>query len=237
MVMPRICYERAFRVYFSLHHLGRHQALEQFRMPSLLRGDEYQVVYSREFLARFLLAKQINLITNQQKIQLLLRDQRMQLQHFLPLLRHIKQVQHQISLLHLLHTPLHPRSLYHITRMLTYAGRIDQPEQYPVNIEHLLYRIPRRARYVADNRPILIEQNVEQGGLSRIWLSDYCHTHPIFYHIAQPERFHQPISRGPYLSYEFYKLLPVGKLNILLGEIELEFYQRGKLHQPLTQFL
>src|SRR5690606_36985047 len=151
-------------------------------------------------------------------------DQRMQLQHFLPLLRHIKQVQHQISLLHLLHTPLHPRSLYHITGMIAYAGGIDKPEQYPVNIEHLLYLIPRRARYVADYRTKFIEEYVEQGEPPRIWLSDYCHTHPIFYHISQPERFHQPISRGPYLSYEFYILLPVGKLNILLREIVLEFY-------------
>src|ERR1700722_9098074 len=119
--------------------------------------------------------------------------------------------------------------------MLPDPGSIDQSKQNTPDIQALLDGItgsPRNLRY---DRPIVIQQRIQQSRLTRIRLSYDGPRHAIADPVAKTKRRQQTSRSLNRLTDQVIQLRPVGKFNIFLGKIKLEFYQRGKTDQPFPQ--
>ena len=81
----------------------------------------------------------------------------------------------------------------------------------------------------------VVQQGVEQGRFSGVSLSDDRHRHASLDGIAGMERVGQTAYLLLNLAGQRCHLAAVGKLHILLAEVQFQFHQRHKVQQSLVQ--
>ena len=115
------------------------------------------------------------------------------------------------------------------------ARRVDEAEQYAVDVHRLLDGVARGARDLRDHGAFLAQQAVQQGRFPDIGGSDDRHGHAPFEGIAQREGVAQGLYFGVDPAHRLPQFGPVGELHVLLGEVQLQFEQRHQLHEPAAQ--
>lgn len=118
---------------------------------------------------------------------------------------------------------------------LVQAGRVDEAEEHAVDVHALLDRIAGRAGDLGDHCPLVAHQSVQQGALPDIGAADEDDGHPLFQGVAQREAL---VQAGE-LAFDPLHLAAersaIGELDVLLGEVELQFEQGDQAQQPLAQ--
>ena len=117
------------------------------------------------------------------------------------------------------------------------AGRIDQPERSPVDVEHFLHRIARRPGDRGDYGPFLTQQGIQQCALPGIGRAHDRYGHSAPDGIAEPERICQFLAMGNGRIQQFQQLPSIGKFYLLLAEIQLKFHQGSNIQKLRPKLL
>lgn len=145
--------------------------------------------------------------------------------------RCIEQVNDNIGPVHGIAAAGYAFLFYHIGSVGAYAGRVYYAKKDAPNIEQFFNCIARGTGYGRYNGAFFVQQGIQQGAFACIGFACYGYAYAIAYGIAQLKRLHQCLCGLGNVLYELVETGAVGKLYVFLTEIELEFYECGKLYK------
>ena len=128
------------------------------------------------------------------------------------------------------HRPGHPEGL-DVVLSLAQAGRVDQPELYPVDIQYFFDGVAGGAGNLGHDGALLIEQGVEQGAFAGIGPPGDDGGYTGFQGIAQREGLQQGVQISPDCPDQSFQILAIGELDVFFAKIEFEFHQTGEVDQ------
>ena len=115
------------------------------------------------------------------------------------------------------------------------AGRVEEPENDPVDVGALFDDVARRAGDVRDHGPFFVEQAVEQGAFSDVRRSDDGYGDSLLDGVAERKRAAQGVDPLLDLPHGVAQLGAVGEFDLLFREVEFEFQLRGEVQQFFAQ--
>ncbi|CDD33298.1 putative uncharacterized protein [Bacteroides sp. CAG:714] len=140
-----------------------------------------------------------------------------------------------IRLLQFLETALNAQTLDGIGGLADARG-IDETEGHPSDVHGIFYHIAGGSVDVAHDGTFLVQQRIQQGGLSGIGLADNGYRDAVLDSVSRTEGTHQSAYHLLYLGSYRLQLRTVGKLQFLVvAEVEFQFHQRGEMQQLLAQ--
>ena len=118
---------------------------------------------------------------------------------------------------------------------IPYARGIDDAERYTLYIKHFFDHIPGGARHIAHNRPVFIEQRIEQSTLAGIGAAGDDRSDPLLDGIAQLKGGYQLPQQLPQFGYQQFQVVALGKFDVFLAKVEFQFDQAREVNQFLPQ--
>ncbi len=146
----------------------------------------------------------------------------------------IDEPKHNLSTLETLIGSLDAHGLDLVAGVANACG-VDEANELPVEEDGVLDDVARGAVNIAHDGTFVAQQVVEKGGLADIGLADDCHRDAITDGLTRAEGVGQTHNLGIDLTGNVEQFRAIGKLNILLAEIEFEFEQRRKTEQLVVQ--
>ena len=117
------------------------------------------------------------------------------------------------------------------------AGGVEESEQSAADLARVLYHVACGSGDVADNRFVIVQQTVEQGGLPGVGSPGDGHWHTLLEHFAGGVGMRQTTHHAQRFRGGGDQRGAVGKLHILLGKVKLQLQQRTEMNQLPAQFL
>ena len=115
------------------------------------------------------------------------------------------------------------------------AGRVEEPENDPVDVGALFDDVARRAGDVRDHGPFFVEQAVEQCALADVRSSRDRYGDPLLDGIPERERIAQGVDMRPDPLHRLPQLRAVGEFDLFLRKVEFQFEERSEFQQLFAQ--
>jgi hypothetical protein len=148
--------------------------------------------------------------------------------------REVVEVEEHVGLLDRLGGPAHALGLNLVGRVAK-AGRVDEAEEHALNLGLRLNLIARGAGRFTDDGPVVPHQRVQQGRLARVGPPADDDAHAVLQLLARRVGVEQILQDFLGLVEQVLQAFPVGKLDVLVGKVDLQLHQRAEVEQLLAQ--
>ena len=149
--------------------------------------------------------------------------------------RGIQHPEHYVGLANLGAAPFNPHTFDGVTA-LPESRSIDEAQQCSAHDANFFNCVTGGAGNRGDNCTVVAQQGVEQGTLAAVRGSGYRYGDTVSDCVSGPERITERSAALSGSVQELAQPAPVGKLHILLTEVQFQFHEGRKLHQRCAYF-